>query len=161
LIAKKEVPQSGFDLMLDFLKRAELDVSGASQGDGAGGSAHFTPEFMTSYLAYMAKQKNFQLFHDSLPILGKDGTLFQIQVNSAAAGHVFAKTGTYAIGNLLHKKIMVTSKALAGYMTTKNGKRLAFAIYVNNVPVGLEADAIRDIVGQAVGEIAAAAYETM
>jgi D-alanyl-D-alanine carboxypeptidase len=32
-------------------------------------------------------------------------------------------------------------------MTTKNGKRLAFAIYVNNVPAGLEADAIRDIVG--------------
>jgi D-alanyl-D-alanine carboxypeptidase len=54
---------------------------------------------------------------------------------------------------------MIDSKALAGYMTTKSGKKLAFALFVNHVPVGLDPNAVRDIAGQAMGEIAAAAYE--
>ncbi|MCI0442604.1 D-alanyl-D-alanine carboxypeptidase/D-alanyl-D-alanine-endopeptidase [bacterium] len=161
LIAKKDPPQAGFGLIHDFLVKAVLKDDGASQADGAGGSANFTPEFMTSYLAYWAGHKNFQSFHDALPILGKDGTLFQIQVNSPAAGHVFAKTGTYGRSDLLHQGFMVDSKALAGYMTTKSGKKISFAIFVNHVPVGSEPNAIRDICGQAVGEIAAAAYELL
>jgi D-alanyl-D-alanine carboxypeptidase/D-alanyl-D-alanine-endopeptidase (penicillin-binding protein 4) len=159
LIAKKEVPQSGFDLMREFLAKAGLNVDGASQGDGAGGSANFTPQFMTNYLAYMSTTKYAQTFHDALPILGKDGTLFQIQVDSVAAGKVFAKTGTYTRSDYLHNGVMVDSKALAGYMTTKSGKKLAFALFVNHVPVGSEPNAVRDITGQALGEIAAAAYE--
>jgi D-alanyl-D-alanine carboxypeptidase/D-alanyl-D-alanine-endopeptidase (penicillin-binding protein 4) len=159
LVAKKEVPQSGFELMREFLEKAGLDHRAASQEDGAGGSANFTPSFVTSYLAYWASQKDFHMFHDALPILGQDGTLFQIQVNSPAAGHIFAKTGTYARSDLLHKGLMVDSKALAGYMTTRSGQRVAFAIYVNHVLVSLNPNAIRDILGQAVGEIAALAYE--
>jgi D-alanyl-D-alanine carboxypeptidase/D-alanyl-D-alanine-endopeptidase (penicillin-binding protein 4) len=159
LIAKKEVPQSGFDLMREFLTKAGLNVDGASQGDGAGGSANFTPEFMTNYLAYMSTTKYAQTFHDALPILGKDGTLFQIQVDSVAAGHVFAKTGTYTRSDPLHNGVMIDSKALAGYMTTKSGKKIAFALFVNHVPVGLDPNAVRDVAGQAMGEIAAAAYE--
>ena len=159
LIAKKEVPQSGFELMRASLEKAGLKHEAASQEDGAGGSANFTPEFMTSYLSYWAGNKNAQVFHDALPVLGKDGTLFEIQINSPAAGNVFAKTGTYARSDLLHKGVMVDSKALAGYTTTQNGNRLAFAIFVNHVPVSSKPNAIRDILGQAVGEIAAVAYE--
>jgi D-alanyl-D-alanine carboxypeptidase len=159
LIAKKEVPQSGFDLIREYLSKAKLNVDGASQGDGAGGSANFTPEFMTNYLAYMSEGKNAQIFHEALPILGKDGTLFQIQTESPAAGHVFAKTGTYTRSDLLHNGVLVDSKALAGYMTTKSGKKIAFALFVNFVPVGSEPNAVRDICGQALGEIAAAGYE--
>lgn len=159
VIAKKDPPQAGFDLIREFLRKAGLKDDGASQEDGAGGSANFTPAFMTSYLAYWSTHKHSQIFQDALPILGKDGTLFQIQVNSPAAGHVFAKTGTYGRADLLHKGVMVDSKALAGYMTTKSGRRLAFAIFVNHVPVSSKPNAIRDICGQAVGEIAAAAYE--
>ncbi len=161
LIAKKEAPQSGFDLMRDFLTKAGLQHDGASQEDGAGGSANFTPEFMTSYLAYWATHKEAKTFHDALPILGKDGTLFLIQTNSAAAGKIFAKTGTYGRSDLLHKQVMVDSKALSGYMTTKKGTRLAFAIFVNHVPVSSKPNAIREITGQAMGEIAAVAYELL
>lgn len=159
VLGKKEEPKGGFDLMRRFLVKAGLDEKAASQEDGAGGSANFTPAFMTRYLAYWAAQKEAQIFHDALPILGKDGTLFQIQVDSPAAGHVFAKTGTYARLDLLHDGLMVDSKALAGYVHTKSGRRLAFAVYVNHVPVTLKPNAIRDVTGQAVGEIAAAAYE--
>jgi PBP4 family serine-type D-alanyl-D-alanine carboxypeptidase len=161
LIAKKDPPQAGFGLIHDFLVKAGLKDDGASQADGAGGSANFTPEFMTSYLAYWANHEQFQSFHDALPILGKDGTLFQIQVNSPAAGHVFAKTGTYGRSDLLHQGVMVDSKALAGYMTTKSGKKVSFAIFLNHVPVGSDPNAVRDICGQAVGEIAAAGFELL
>ena len=161
LLAKKDPPKSGFLLMREFLVKAGLKDDGASQEDGAGGSANFTPSFMTSFLAHFAAHKNFQTFHDALPILGRDGTLFEIQVNSSAAGRVFAKTGTYGRSDLLHNGLMVDSKALAGYMTTKSGHRVAFAIYVNHVLVSLKPNAIRDILGQAVGEIAVTFYEQL
>jgi D-alanyl-D-alanine carboxypeptidase/D-alanyl-D-alanine-endopeptidase (penicillin-binding protein 4) len=158
MLAPKNSDRNGFDLEHDFLVRAGLDVAGAQQGDGAGGNAHFSPEFMVSYLAYMSKQKYFQVFHDALPILGRDGTLFDIQTASPAAGKVHAKTGTFSTYDPLNRRLLVTGKGLAGYMTTRSGERLAFAIYVNNVSVPTERDAVKRIAGQALGEIAAAAY---
>lgn len=53
-LLRKDPGQTGFDLERDFLTTADLDLSGAQQGDGAGGDAHFTPAFMVSYLAMMA-----------------------------------------------------------------------------------------------------------
>ena len=158
MLAPKNTDRTGFDLEHDFLAQAGLDVTGAQQGDGAGGNAHFTPEFMVSYLAYMSKQKDFQVFYDALPILGRDGTLFDIQPASPAAGNVHAKTGTFSAYDPLNRRTLVTGKGLAGYMTTKKGDHLAFAIYINNVSVPTERDAVKKIVGQAMGEIAAAAY---
>jgi D-alanyl-D-alanine carboxypeptidase/D-alanyl-D-alanine-endopeptidase (penicillin-binding protein 4) len=158
LLNPKNSDRTGFDLEKDFLTKAGLDTLGAQQGDGAGGNAHFTPEFMVSYLAYMSKQKDFQVFYDALPILGRDGTLFDIQTQSPAAGSVHAKTGTFSAYDPLNRRLLVTAKGLAGYLTTKKGEHLAFAIYINNVSVSTERDATKKIVGQAVGEIAAAAY---
>ena len=158
LLAPKNSDRNGFDLEHDFLVRAGLDVSGAQQGDGAGGNAHFSPDFMVSYLAYMSRQKDFQVFYDALPILGRDGTLFDIQTASPAAGKVRAKTGTFSVYDPLNRRLLVTGKGLAGYMTTKSGERLAFAIYINNVSVPADRDSTKRITGQAVGEIAAAAY---
>lgn len=158
LLAPKNTDRTGFDLEKDFLTKAGLDPLGAQQADGAGGNAHFTPEFMVSYLTYMSKQKDFQVFHDALPILGRDGTLFDIQTQAPAAGYVHAKTGTFSVYDPLNRRLLVTGKGLAGYMTTKKGEHLAFAIYINNVSVPTEPDAVKKIVGQAVGEIAAAAY---
>jgi PBP4 family serine-type D-alanyl-D-alanine carboxypeptidase len=153
----ERVAQAGFDAIRRFLESTGADVSGAAQSDGAGAAAHFTPDFMARYLAYMAKQPTAAIFHDALPVLGKDGTLWNIQVRSPAAGHVVAKTGTYAAADLLHDGLIVTGKGLAGYMTTASGQHLAFAIYVNNVPVHDGAE-ITPVVGEALGEIAAAAY---
>jgi PBP4 family serine-type D-alanyl-D-alanine carboxypeptidase len=157
VVGKQADPQAGFDLEREFLVKAGLEVGGASQGDGAGASAHFTPDFMVSYLAFMAKQKSYPAFFAALPILGKDGTLFNIQTDSPAAGQVHGKTGTFSDNDLLNQSQMVTGKGLAGYFTRPDGRRFAFAVYINNVVVKGD-DAIRKIVGQAVGEIAAAGY---
>ncbi len=164
VLAKKreDIEQAGFNLEQEFLSKAGLDVSGASQADGAGGApgAFYTPDFMVHYLAFMAKQKDYEVFFNGLPILGRDGTLWNIQTQSAAAGHVHAKTGTFGAYDALNRRRIVTGKGLAGYMTTPDGRHLAFAIYANRVPVPIEdPESTTKIVGQAVGEIAAAAYE--
>ena len=161
VLARDGSPRAGFTMEHGFLRDSlGLDISGASQGDGAGGSAHFTPSFMVRFLAAMAKRADFQKYFAALPVLGRDGTLWNIQTDSPAAGHVHAKTGTYVEEDLLNNGLIVDGKGLAGYMTTADGRRLAFAIYANNVPVSLDPDAITKIVGQAVGEVAAAGYET-
>ncbi|HEX3530793.1 MAG TPA: D-alanyl-D-alanine carboxypeptidase/D-alanyl-D-alanine-endopeptidase [Thermoanaerobaculia bacterium] len=157
-LLRKSDAQTGFDLERDFLTAAGLDLSGAQQADGAGGDAHYTPAFMVRYLATMAKRPDAPIFQGSLPVLGRDGTLFDIQADSPAAGHVFAKTGTYATGDPLNRRVFVTGKGLAGYMTTAAGRHLAFALYVNNVAVSTGPDEVKNVVGQALGEVAAAAY---
>ncbi len=160
--AHEHIDQAGFDAERAFLEQAGLDLSGASQSDGAGGApaALFTPEFMVRFLAVMAHRPDFAVFHDALPVLGRDGTLWNIQTDSPAAGHVFAKTGTYGAYDRLNRRLMVTGKGLAGYMTTPAGHHLAFAIYANDVgvPADPELEAAQKIVGQALGEIATAIY---
>jgi D-alanyl-D-alanine carboxypeptidase/D-alanyl-D-alanine-endopeptidase (penicillin-binding protein 4) len=148
----------GFERIKTFLETTGADVTGASQSDGAGAEAHFTPDFMVHYLAYMAKQPTAAIFHDALPILGRDGTLWNIQIHSPAAGHIYAKTGTFSTRDLLNKGVMVTGKGLAGYMTTADGDHLALAIYANNVALK-DGNLVTPLVGEALGEIAAAAYD--
>jgi D-alanyl-D-alanine carboxypeptidase/D-alanyl-D-alanine-endopeptidase (penicillin-binding protein 4) len=160
--AKAHIDRAGFDQERSFLQRANLDLAGASQADGAGGagSAFFTPDFMVHYLSYMAKQKDAVLFQKALPILGRDGTLAEIQTDSPAAGKVFAKTGTFASEDMLNHKLLLNGKGLAGYMTTADGHHLAFALYVNHVSLPLDDPmAAQETAGQALGEMAAAAYQ--
>jgi dihydroorotase/N-acyl-D-amino-acid deacylase len=160
--ATSDIDQAGFDLEHQFLTKAGLDLTGASQSDGAGGNAFYTPDFMVHYLAYMAKQPFYTDFYDALPILGKDGTLAKIQVNSPAAGHVHAKTGTYGVEDALNKNLMVTGKGLGGYMDTVSGKHLILSLYVNMVAVTLDdPEAVQKVAGEALGEIASAAYDSM
>ena len=159
--ATTRIDQAGFDLENQFLTKGGLDLRGASQTDGAGGNAYYSPDFMVHYLLYMSKQKDYDDFYRALPILGKDGSLFKIQVNSPAAGHVHAKTGTYGVYDALNRNLMVTGKGLAGYMDTASGQHLVFALYANMVAVPMDdPEATQKIVGEALGEIASAAYDS-
>ena len=104
---------------------------------------------------------DYNTFLNALPILGKDGTLAKIQVSSPAAGHVFAKTGTFGSDDRLNERGMLNGKGLAGYVVTKSGRTIAFAAYVNHTSLENDPDAAQNIAGQALGEIAAAAYEVL
>jgi dihydroorotase/N-acyl-D-amino-acid deacylase len=163
LVAKdaKDPLDAGFKVEHDFLQAANLDLSGAGQGDGAGGdwSDLFSPDFMVHYLTYWTTRPDYPVFFKALPILGKDGTLAKIQVNSPGAGHVFAKTGTFGSEDRLNGKLMLNGKGLVGYVITKDEKKLAFAAYVNHVTLPPDMEAAQTIGGQALGEIAAAAYD--
>ena len=150
--------QAGFRQERAFLQRMNLDPLAAAQSDGAGGASRFTPDFIVKFLTFMTKQKEFRSFHDALPILGKDGSLADTLPNSPAAGKLRAKTGTHVGGDLLNEQIVVNGKGLAGYLETKNGKQIVFAIFANNVPVGADLKAVFRV-GDALAEIAAAAYD--
>ncbi|MFI5312384.1 MAG: D-alanyl-D-alanine carboxypeptidase/D-alanyl-D-alanine-endopeptidase [Gemmatimonadales bacterium] len=151
--------RSGFDLEHDWLQRAGLDLGGADQADGAGGDAFFSPSFMVHYLEHVTTRPWYADFRRALPVLGKDGTLAAIQKSSVAAGNVFAKTGTYSKFDALNRRQTVHGKALAGYFTSKGGRKIAFAIFLNNLAV--ERGNVTDIAGQALGEIAGIAWEFM
>jgi PBP4 family serine-type D-alanyl-D-alanine carboxypeptidase len=153
--------QAGFDAEHAFLQLAGLDLMAAAQGDGAGGApgAFYSPAFMVQYLAYMASRPDTAIFRRALPILGRDGTLWNIEAASPAAGKVFAKTGTFSLFDPLNRRTIVTGKGLAGYMTTSSGRRLAFAIYANRIPFPPDYKGnATQLVGEALGEIATAMW---
>lgn len=113
---------------------------------------------MVHYLTYLSRQDAvFPAFLRALPVMGKDGTLWDIQTDSPAAGHVHAKTGTLGGSDLLHHSLMITGKGIAGYIDRKDGRRLAFAAYLSMVDG--DPEAIMHQVGNVLGEIAAAAYD--
>jgi D-alanyl-D-alanine carboxypeptidase/D-alanyl-D-alanine-endopeptidase (penicillin-binding protein 4) len=85
----------------------------------------------------MAARSEFAAFDAALPVLGRDGTLAKaVPADSPARGHARAKTGTYYLENGLDGTVMLTSKALAGYLETASGRTLVLAAFVNNVPLG-------------------------
>ena len=152
---------AGFKVERAFLQEAKLDLSGISQGDGEGGdwADLFSPDFIAHYMAYWSARPDFPVFFKALPVLGKDGTLAKIQVNNPGAGHVFAKTGTFGSEDKLNGRMMLNGKGLAGFVITASGQKLAFAAYVNHVTLPPDSDAAQAVGGQALGEIAAAAYD--
>ena len=128
--------QTGLALEKQFLTNAGLDPESVSQLDGEGGvGSAFSPDFMVRFLAYMSRQPYGRLFFDSLPVLGRDGTLAEMLPDSPAAGHVHAKTGSYVVYNALDRGVMLLGKGLVGYVDAKNGHRMIFAAYVNLLPL--------------------------
>ncbi len=65
-----------------------------------------------------------EAFVNTLPVAGRDGTLRNRMVGSAADGMVRAKTGS-----------MTRVRALAGYVIAPGGEPIAFAILANNYTV--------------------------
>ena len=150
---------AGLKIEHDWLARAGLDLTAAAQADGEG-TAAFTPDFMTAYLSYVARQPWYQAFYRSLPVLGRDGTLAGIAQKTPAAGHVVGKTGTDELPDYLNRGILVSAKGLVGYFTTPSGRRVVFAIYINNLSVKNDAE-VDSVAGQTVGELAAIGYESI
>jgi D-alanyl-D-alanine carboxypeptidase/D-alanyl-D-alanine-endopeptidase (penicillin-binding protein 4) len=91
----------------------------------------------------MAGRPDFARYEPVLPILGVDGSLADVQSGTPAAGHIFAKTGTLVVGDILNSRPLLASKALGGYIDTKDGRHLAFSLMVNNAPFS----EINDILG--------------
>jgi D-alanyl-D-alanine carboxypeptidase/D-alanyl-D-alanine-endopeptidase (penicillin-binding protein 4) len=151
--------RSGFDVAREWLTGEGLDLDGAVQGDGAGGNAYFSPRFMTRLLAKTWTKPWAQDFKAAMPILGKDGTLAEVQVGSPGAGKVFPKTRTYGSYDPLNRRQLIHGKGLAGLFTSKSGREIAFAIYLNNLAVDEGNPAT--IAGAALGEIASLAWETV
>ncbi len=155
--ASSDAFQKGMALERRFLSDAGLHPESVSQLDGEGGiGSAFSPDFMVRYLSYISRQPYGRSFFDALPILGRDGTLEGLMIDSPAAGHVHAKTGSYVVPNSLGG-VMLLGKGLVGYIDAANGHRLIFAAYANLAPLHDMDDVAT--VGETLAEIAALSYQ--
>jgi serine-type D-Ala-D-Ala carboxypeptidase/endopeptidase (penicillin-binding protein 4) len=120
----------------EILKSLGIEPTAVSFGGGAGGDRAdlATPRATVTLLRAMAIRPEFAAFDAALPILGRDGTLAKaVGPDSPARGHAHAKTGTYYVENPVAGSIVLTSKAIAGYLETASGRSLVLAAFVNNV----------------------------
>jgi serine-type D-Ala-D-Ala carboxypeptidase/endopeptidase (penicillin-binding protein 4) len=113
--------QAGAAVMRMWLERAGIATDTLALHDGSGLSRldRVTPEATARLLAAMAKTPSANVFRDSLPISGRDGTL-RSRLNRAS-GRILAKTGTLTYTN-----------SLSGYATTADDEPLAFSIICND-----------------------------
>jgi D-alanyl-D-alanine carboxypeptidase/D-alanyl-D-alanine-endopeptidase (penicillin-binding protein 4) len=155
----KRTLEEGLHVQHDVLGRLGVDVDTISFGGGAGGSSAdlVTPRATIQLLRHMATRSDAAAYQAAMPILGVDGTLSEaVGPDSPARGKVFAKTGTYFWDNTMNGRVLLTSKALAGTMTTASNRKLAIALFVNNVHLEKAADTAR--VGKTLGRLCEVIY---
>ncbi|MCX7918418.1 MAG: D-alanyl-D-alanine carboxypeptidase/D-alanyl-D-alanine-endopeptidase [bacterium] len=124
---------AGVKVVQELMQRAKIDSEGFEQVDGSGLSAYnkVTPEQLVGMLKYMYRHPEHQSYYDSFSIPGVDGTLRSRF--KGLGSRMRAKTGSIK---------MVSS--LAGYLTTKSGEPVAFAILFNNMANRGAAVAVED-----------------
>jgi D-alanyl-D-alanine carboxypeptidase/D-alanyl-D-alanine-endopeptidase (penicillin-binding protein 4) len=93
--------------------------------DGSGVSHYnlVSAELLNKLLQYMYynRKELFDLFYQSLPVAGLDGTLKNRMENTSTENNVHAKTGTLnGVSNL------------SGYVTAQNGHLFSFSILIQN-----------------------------
>ncbi|BDU73857.1 D-alanyl-D-alanine carboxypeptidase/D-alanyl-D-alanine endopeptidase [Mesoterricola silvestris] len=115
--------EAGLAALAAFLKEAGIAPGDVLLEEGAGLSRKdlVKPRALTALLKHMATRPEGAAFADALPLAAVDGTLRNRMGDSPAAANTRAKTGT-----------LRNTHALAGYVTTAGGERLAFAILLNN-----------------------------
>jgi D-alanyl-D-alanine carboxypeptidase/D-alanyl-D-alanine-endopeptidase (penicillin-binding protein 4) len=111
--------QDGLDALNEFVRGigAEPDETVFADGSGLSRDDLVTPEAIVKLLVHMAAGPSFDVFRDSLPLAGVDGTLAGRFKGTRLKGRLHAKTGTLEGVN-----------ALSGYMDLPSGKQLAFSI---------------------------------
>jgi D-alanyl-D-alanine carboxypeptidase/D-alanyl-D-alanine-endopeptidase (penicillin-binding protein 4) len=91
-------------------------------GSGLSRSDRTSPREVVQLLKSMDASEAGVAFDESLPVAGRNGTLYNRMRGTAAQGRCHAKTGT------LHDV-----SALAGFCNTTGGERVAFAFLMNRV----------------------------
>ena len=118
--------EDGLEVLSEFAQQVGAAQSATLFADGSGLSRDdlVAPEAFVKLLIHMASGPAFDVFLDTLPVAGVDGTLAGRFKGSPAERRIHAKTGTLEQVN-----------ALSGYMDLPSGKRLAFSIIGNSHPL--------------------------
>lgn len=125
--AREKTGDVSFDTALQFAEQFREGIGIADDdmelSDACGLSRRdlITPEAVAKLLLWVSQQPWSDIYRASLPIAGEDGTLSDRMLNTPAAGHVWAKTGT--LGHV---------DALSGYATSARGEHLIFSFFGNN-----------------------------
>ncbi len=136
---------SGAAVADSLLRAREIDPSGLRLADGSGLSRYslVSPSLLVDLLTTMDGSRYRDVWHASLPVAGRDGTLAGRMTEGPLTGQVVAKTGT-----------LRGTRSLSGYLTSRSGERYAFSILVNNhfLP-GAEIDALVEGVLERIAQI--------
>src|SRR5207244_8674438 len=155
----KRTLADGLHVQRKQLQDLSVDVASLSFGGGAVGANAdaVTPRPSVQLLRALAKRPDYKALEAGLPILGVDGTLADaVPPDSPAKGKVRAKTGTLYWHDVMNERSLLTSKALAGTMTTAKGRALTLAIYVNGVPLPKNVTPTRE--GKTIGKLCEILY---
>jgi serine-type D-Ala-D-Ala carboxypeptidase/endopeptidase (penicillin-binding protein 4) len=132
---------AGLGVVTDYAKNLGVDTSAIRLSDGSGLSrkVNVTADSITDLLIAVQKEPWWQQWYDALPIAGNPdrftgGTLRTRMRNTPAANNLHGKTGS-----------LTGVTALSGYVTTKDGRKLAFSMISNNYLVSPRS--IEDAVG--------------
>lgn len=151
---------AGLRLQKRFLTDLGIETNAIAFAGGAGGAPadSTTPRATVGLLRALMKQPQWPTLERALPTLGIDGTLATVvSPESPAYNRVHAKTGTLWYEDTLNGRALLRSKALAGVMTTARGAKLAFAIFVNDVPLPLGVTPARE--GKVLGKLCEILYQ--
>jgi len=118
--------EDGLEVLSEFAQQVGADQGETVFADGSGLSRDdlVAPDTFVKLLLHMASGPAFDVFLDTLPVAGVDGTLAGRFKGTRLTGRIHAKTGTLEQVN-----------ALSGYMDLPSGKRLAFSIIGNSHPL--------------------------
>ncbi|MDW8216503.1 MAG: D-alanyl-D-alanine carboxypeptidase/D-alanyl-D-alanine-endopeptidase [Acidobacteriota bacterium] len=147
--ANQDADAAGCEVIADFMRRIGAPVAELKIRDGSGLSRldNLTPTALTTLLRYMRKHPTWDVFYDSLPIAGKDGTLRNRMKGTRAADNLRAKTGT-----------LDDVSALAGYVVAADGRVLVFSFMSNHLNTAQMAGVTAgDDLGRAMAEYTSAA----
>ncbi len=98
-------------------KGADMRGFYVKDGSGLSPTGSLTTQNLTDVLNASAQDKTFTDFYNSIAVLGETGTIRNIGKRTKAAGNVRAKSGS-----------IEGTRAYAGYVVTKAGERLSFAM---------------------------------
>jgi D-alanyl-D-alanine carboxypeptidase/D-alanyl-D-alanine-endopeptidase (penicillin-binding protein 4) len=158
----KRTLAEGLQLQGKVLAELGVDTKSISFAGGAGGSRAdaVTPRTTVQLLRAMAQRSEYPAFHAGLPILGVDGTLAtSVAADSPVKGHVYAKTGTLSWRDLVNDRNLLTSKALAGMMTTASGRELVVCMFLNGLPLPKDVLPARE--GKTLGRLCEIVYQNV
>ena len=91
------------------------------------------PRALVDLLIRMHGTEVAEEYRDALPVLGVDGSLATTGTDLPRKGQVFAKPGTTIAPGDDGKTIELKAQNLAGYIETKSGRLVAYALMVNDV----------------------------
>ncbi|SAK52798.1 D-alanyl-D-alanine carboxypeptidase/D-alanyl-D-alanine-endopeptidase [Caballeronia catudaia] len=106
-----------------FLKRSALPMNGLALDNGSGLSRdeHITATSLADLLQAANASPVAQVFVESLPIAGVDGTMRNRLTNAGALGNAHIKTGT-----------LRDVRAIAGYVGAANGESYVVVSFIND-----------------------------
>ena len=115
--------KAGLEAVQSYWTDRGIPMEGMFLTDGSGLSPNnaATAYQMALLLKKVQTDKSYPSFYNSLPTAGQTGTLAGMCEGTAAEGNVHAKSG-----------YITRVRTYAGYVETKSGKKLCFAMFANN-----------------------------